>query len=53
MFNVMISKTAAIYCRLSTDNQEKQGTSLQTEHEAYRKYCQVRRYQVEHQPSEA
>ncbi len=27
-------KTAAIYCRVSTDNQEAEGTSLQTQLEA-------------------
>jgi len=31
---------AAIYCRVSTDNQEREGTSLQTQLEACRDYCQ-------------
>ena len=29
---------AAIYCRVSTDNQEREGTSLQTQLEACLKY---------------
>ena len=32
-------KTAAIYCRVSTDNQEAEGTSLQTQLEACINYC--------------
>lgn len=30
---------AAIYCRVSTHNQEAEGTSLQTQLEAWRGYC--------------
>lgn len=37
---------AAIYCRVSTDDQEKEGTSLQTQLEACLKYCQEKGYQV-------
>ncbi len=33
-------KTAAIYCRVSTDVQEQEGTSLQTQFESCREYCQ-------------
>jgi site-specific DNA recombinase len=36
----------AIYCRVSTDDQEKEGTSLQTQNEACLKYCQDKGYQV-------
>ena len=34
----------AIYCRVSTDNQETEGTSLQTQREACLKYCQDKGY---------
>ena len=33
-------KPAAIYCRVSTDNQENEGTSLDTQRTACLKYCQ-------------
>lgn len=36
----------AIYCRVSTDDQEKEGTSLQTQLEACLKYCQEKGYTV-------
>ena len=36
----------AIYCRVSTDDQDKEGTSLQTQLEACLKYCQERDYHV-------
>ncbi len=39
-------KTAATYCRVSTDNQEAEGTSLQTQLEACLKYCQDKGYEV-------
>ena len=39
---------AAIYCRVSTEGQEQDGTSLQTQLEAYRTYCQARLYGAEH-----
>ncbi len=42
-----------IYCRVSTDSQEQDGTSLQTQLEGCRKHCQARRYEVEHELSEA
>ena len=35
-------KTAAVYCRVSTDAQEIEGTSLQTQLEACIRYCQTR-----------
>jgi site-specific DNA recombinase len=43
---------AAIYCRVSTDDQEKEGTSLQTQLEACLKYCQEKGYQVNRRFSE-
>ncbi len=43
---------AAIYCRVSTDDQEKEGTSLQTQLEACRKYCQDKGYHLVRQFSE-
>jgi len=44
---------AAIYCRVSTDNQENEGTSLQTQLEACLKYCQDKGYEVDYRFSEA
>ena len=35
---------AAIYCRVSTDNQESEGTSLPTQLEACLKHCQDKGY---------
>jgi site-specific DNA recombinase len=46
-------KTAAIYCRVSTEDQEREGTSLQTQLEACHNFCRERGYQVAHQVSEA
>ena len=46
-------KTAAIYCRVSTDNQEQEGTSLQTQLENCLSYCQDRGYDVAYRFSEA
>jgi site-specific DNA recombinase len=46
-------KNAAIYCRVSTDNQESEGTSLQTQLEACLKYCQDKGYDVAYRFSEA
>ena len=46
-------KTAAIYCRVSTEDQEKEGTSLQTQLEACLDYCQQKGYTVSRQFSEA
>ena len=46
-------KAAAIYCRVSTDNQEREGTSLQTQLEACRNYCQDKGYDVAYRFSEA
>jgi site-specific DNA recombinase len=42
-----------IYCRVSTEGQEQDGTSLKTQREACREYCQARRYEVGHELSEA
>ena len=44
---------AAIYCRVSTDNQEAEGTSLQTQLEACRNYCQDKSYDVAYRFNEA
>lgn len=44
---------AATYCRVSTEDQEKEGTSLQTQLEACLDYCQGKGYSVVHQFSEA
>jgi len=46
-------KRAAIYCRVSTEGQEQEGTSLQTQLEACQKYCQLNGYEVAYQLSEA
>jgi len=44
---------SATYCRVSTEGQEQDGTSLQTQLEACRKYCQARQYEIEYELSEA
>ena len=44
---------ASIYCRVSTEGQEQDGTSLQTQMEACRNYCQSRGYEVGYELSEA
>jgi len=44
---------AAIYCRVSTDNQEREGTSLQTQMENCLTYCQSKHYDVSYRFSEA
>ena len=44
---------AAIYCRVSTDNQEAEGTSLQTQLEACRNYCQDKGHDVTYHFAEA
>jgi len=46
-------KSAAIYCRVSTEDQEKEGTSLQTQLEACREYCKNKGYEVAYRFSEA
>jgi site-specific DNA recombinase len=43
---------ATIYCRVSTDDQEKEGTSLQTQREACLAYCKQKDYEVIRQFSE-
>ena len=45
--------TAAIYCRVSTDNQESEGTSLQTQLENCLNYCQGKGYDVAYRFTEA
>jgi site-specific DNA recombinase len=44
---------AAIYCRVSTEDQEREGTSLKTQLEACLRYCQDKGYEVAHRFSEA
>ncbi|APV43870.1 site-specific DNA recombinase [Dehalogenimonas formicexedens] len=44
---------AAIYCRVSTDDQEREGTSLQTQQAACEEYCQRKGYNVTHRFIEA
>jgi len=44
---------AAVYCRVSTDNQEKEGTSLQTQMENCLAYCREKGYEAAHRFSEA
>jgi site-specific DNA recombinase len=44
---------ADIYCRVSTDNQEREGTSLQTQLDNCLTYCQGKDYDVSHRFSEA
>ena len=44
---------AAIYCRVSTDNQEREGTSLQTQLESCLAHCQGKGYDVSYRFSEA
>lgn len=39
-------KPVAIYCRVSTEDQEREGSSLQTQREACLKYCQDKGYQA-------
>lgn len=46
-------KSTAIYCRVSTDNQEQEGTSLQTQLENCLVYCQSKGYEAVHRFSEA
>ncbi|MFC1968934.1 recombinase family protein [Chloroflexota bacterium] len=43
---------AVIYCRVSTDDQEKEGTSLQTQMDACLAYCQDKGYKVSQRFSE-
>ncbi len=44
---------AAIYCRVSTDNQEREGTSLQTQLEHCCNYSQGKGYDASYRFSEA
>ncbi|MFC1972510.1 hypothetical protein ACFLVE_03800 [Chloroflexota bacterium] len=43
---------AAIYCRVSTDAQEREGTNLQTQPENCLTYCQGKSYDVSYRVSE-
>lgn len=45
-------KPVAIYCRVSTEDQEREGTSLETQRQACLKYCQDHGYQPVYQLSE-
>lgn len=44
---------AVIYCRVSTEDQEREGTSLQTQLQACRNYCQDKGYDIACHFSEA
>ncbi len=44
---------AAIYCRVSTEGQEQDGTSLQTQLASCQKFCQGKGYEVDYTFSEA
>ena len=44
---------ATIYCRVSTEGQEQDGTSLQTQMEACREYCRLKGYAAEFEYLEA
>ena len=46
-------KSTAIYCRVSTDNQDREGTSLQTQLENCLNYCKGRGYDVSYRFREA
>jgi site-specific DNA recombinase len=46
-------KRATIYCRVSTEDQDKEGTSLQTQLEACLEYCQDKGYDTGYRFSEA
>jgi site-specific DNA recombinase len=46
-------KNTAIYCRVSTDDQEKEGTSLKTQLEACLDHCLRKEYQVAYRFSES
>ena len=41
---------AAIYCRVSTEDQEREGTSLQTQLEACLAYCEQKGHQASSPP---
>jgi len=43
---------AATYCRVSSDKQEREGTSLETQREACLKYCQEKGYEIAYEFSE-
>jgi len=54
MINIPKEKTsvkflAVIYCRVSTDDQEREGTSLESQRQACLEYCKQRGYAVTHQ----
>jgi site-specific DNA recombinase len=44
---------SAIYCRVSTEGQEQDGTSLKTQLENCVSYCQSKGYDISQQFSEA
>jgi len=43
---------AAVYSRVSTEDQEREGTSLQTQLQACLRFCQDKGYEVAHSYSE-
>lgn len=47
------AKTAAIYCRVSTETQEREGTSLETQLQGCLQYCEGKGYNVAYRFSEA
>ncbi|MFH1031624.1 MAG: recombinase family protein [Chloroflexota bacterium] len=49
----METKRAAIYCRVSTEDQEREGTSLQTQLECCSTYCKNKDYDIPYRFSEA
>jgi len=54
MLNKSHLKTRALlYCRVSTEGQEQDGTSLGTQMEACRKYCEGRGYEIGYEFGEA
>lgn len=48
----MAIQNAVIYCRVSTEDQEKEGTSLKTQLEACESYCHARGYNIAYRFSE-
>jgi len=48
-----MNKRAAIYCRVSTEDQEREGSSLRTQLEASLQYCREQGYEVCYRFSEA
>ena len=49
----MNNMKTAVYCRVSTEGQEQDGTSLKTQLEACQKYCKTKGYEIISRFSEA